>query len=552
MIGMGETRTCAITGKPFETTDEDLAFYEKMKVPPPTLCPEERERRRIVWRNERHLYPAKCGLCEKNLITMYPEESPFPIYCQGCFWSDEWDPLEYGQDFDFSRPFFPQFKELLDKVPQLSVFQAHSTNSEYTANSFYNKNCYLTSGADHNEDCLYGINTQRSKFCSDHYLIYDSELCYGCLDSSRLYHCVGCQECEQCRDSWFLYDCKGCRNCAFSRNLRNQEYMIFNKKLSKEDYEKRLEEILNTLFEDPDWMDTSRRKIRKGAIQRHALILNSERSLGNNIRNCKNAQHVFDVEDLEDCKFINYGLGMKDSYDVSAGGWESALLYEMISDAEAYHTAFCSSVITGRDLQYSRCVWNAKNCFGSISLQGRHRFVILNKQYEENEYQNLRTRIVEHMKTTREYGEFFPPALSPFEYNRSMPIDYMPLSREEALKRGFRWYEGGKKARQNATYAIPNRIDDVPDSVVDEVLKCAECDKNYRVIAQEVKLHHQMKVPLPKFCWPCRLQKLIQSRLPRALFKNTCKKCSAPIETPYAPDRPEMIYCESCYLSEVY
>jgi len=553
---------CNQCKSPFEITDEDRKFYErvspviggkKFQIPQPTLCPLCRHQRRIVWRNERFLYRDKCGLCGKSIITMYPPESKFPIYCPDCFWSDKWNPLDYGRDFDFNRPFFSQFKDLLDTVPQLSIFQANSVNSEYTINSINNKNCYLTSGADYNEDCMYGINTQRSKDCVDHYLIYDSELCYGCIDSSRLHNCVGCQECENCSDCWFLYDCKGCRNCAFSANLRNKEYVIFNKPVNKEEYQEKLKQAFEHLYENPNWLFDTLQKVRNNAIHRANLILSSVDCSGNNIRNCKNSKFIFDAETLEDCRYCFYALDTKNSYDLSCAGWGSGATYEIISTAHNYETYFSTALINGNNIFYCRCLWNSHNAFGSTSLHSQNNFVILNKQYSKEEYENLVAKIIGHMMQTKEWGEFFPPSLSPFPYNKSMLIDYLPISKEEALKKGFRWSdEDEAKTAKPASYKLPNTIASVPDSVEDEVLTCENCKFNYRIIDQELRFHRKMHLPLSRLCWPCRLKNLIKARKPMKLFESACKKCGTKILTPYSPDTSLKVYCEKCYLETVY
>jgi hypothetical protein len=64
-----EWKTCKASNQPFPITQKDLTFYEKISptlngkkypIPTPTLCPEERERRRLAFRNERKLYRRKC------------------------------------------------------------------------------------------------------------------------------------------------------------------------------------------------------------------------------------------------------------------------------------------------------------------------------------------------------------------------------------------------------------------------------------------------------------------------------------------------------------
>lgn len=36
------------------------------------------------------------------------------------------------------------------------------------------------------------------------------------------------------------------------------------------------------------------------------------------------------------------------------------------------------------------------------------------------------------------------------------------------------------------------------------------------------------------------------------LYARECAKCATQIQTSYSPDRPEIVYCEQCYLKEVY
>jgi hypothetical protein len=60
-----ETKKCRISGEEFIITDKDLEFYDKVSpifggkkysIPSPTLCPDERARRRYAYRNNRHVY----------------------------------------------------------------------------------------------------------------------------------------------------------------------------------------------------------------------------------------------------------------------------------------------------------------------------------------------------------------------------------------------------------------------------------------------------------------------------------------------------------------
>ncbi|MFH1781532.1 MAG: zinc-ribbon domain containing protein, partial [Patescibacteria group bacterium] len=97
---------CQNCFKTFEITDNDQEFYNKMKVPAPTFCPDCRNQRRLVWRNELSLYPDECDLCKKKIISQYSPDKPYKVYCGDCWYSDKWNPLDYAQDYDFNKPFF--------------------------------------------------------------------------------------------------------------------------------------------------------------------------------------------------------------------------------------------------------------------------------------------------------------------------------------------------------------------------------------------------------------------------------------------------------------
>ncbi|MEK7547473.1 MAG: hypothetical protein AAB540_01120, partial [Patescibacteria group bacterium] len=67
---MNET-ICKECGISFNIEKDDILFYKKVNVPFPTLCPMCRLRRRMTFRNERNFYQRTCGLCGKNIISIY-------------------------------------------------------------------------------------------------------------------------------------------------------------------------------------------------------------------------------------------------------------------------------------------------------------------------------------------------------------------------------------------------------------------------------------------------------------------------------------------------
>ena len=135
-----ERKTCAVSGTQFPIFQSDLDFYtkisptfagQKFQIPTPTLCPEERQRRRLSFRNERKLYRRQCDASKKSIISIYSPDKPYKVYDQKIWRSDARDPMEYGMDFDFTRNFTEQFGDLMMKVPRLSLVTKMNENSDY-------------------------------------------------------------------------------------------------------------------------------------------------------------------------------------------------------------------------------------------------------------------------------------------------------------------------------------------------------------------------------------------------------------------------------------
>ena len=161
------TKTCLVCKANFPVDEDDAAFFERMEVPAPTHCPRCRMVRRQIWRNERALYKRACGLCGKETITMYAPEKEFTVYCTACYQSDKWDPLSYGRSYDFSKPFFAQFAELMRIVPRHALYQDFAEGSEYSNWAVYLKNSYLIFGGHHYEDTAYAAQSFFLRDCAD-------------------------------------------------------------------------------------------------------------------------------------------------------------------------------------------------------------------------------------------------------------------------------------------------------------------------------------------------------------------------------------------------
>ena len=162
-----ETKICQNCKKEFTIEPDDFGFYETMKVPPPTWCPECRMIRRMGWLGHgQYLFKRKCDFTGDSVITFYNADSPHKIYRQDIWWSDEWDPKSYGKEYDFSKSFFEQWKELFEAIPLPALHTEYSTmiNSDYCNAANNLKDCYLLIAAGENKSCAYGHSVN---YCQD-------------------------------------------------------------------------------------------------------------------------------------------------------------------------------------------------------------------------------------------------------------------------------------------------------------------------------------------------------------------------------------------------
>ena len=159
-----ETKNCQNCKKDFVIESGDFDFYEKIKVPPPTFCPECRNQRRLSWRNERSLYKKKDSLTGEELISVFSSDKQFVVYGHKNWWSDKWDPMNYGGDYNFTKSFFSQFRDLLERVPALAITNINPSNSEYCSYADGNKDSYLLFASGFNERVDYST---RIGFCKD-------------------------------------------------------------------------------------------------------------------------------------------------------------------------------------------------------------------------------------------------------------------------------------------------------------------------------------------------------------------------------------------------
>lgn len=503
-------------------------------------------------------------MCGKDGISLYPTGTPFPVYCHKCWWGDGWDPTVYKMDYDKSRPFLDQFAELKNKVPRIALLVIDSINSDYTNNAAENKNCYLIFAAENNEDCAYSRLIHKSKNIFDCVSTYESELSYECVDCKGCFKCLFSERLQDCVDVMFSFDMRNCNNCIFCTNGRNLSNCIENKQYTKEEFEKKKAEILSS-HESIEQAKKKYAEMKAGAKVKYASAIKCNNATGDYMFNCHEGVNLFDVRNSKNSSYVADGEDPLDCHDCNNLYFKPERLYNIMGTLQSTNCVVGTYIMYGNEVHYSDSCYNCLSCFGCAGLNKKN-YHILNKEYSKEEYEKLKEEITEKFRAGGTYGEFFPPALSPFGHNETLAQEYFPITEDEAGKKGFNWQKEtsgtyGKETIKEGE--VPETIEEITEEILKEVLVCKDCKKNFRITRTEFDFYKRMGIPLPRKDFECRHKDRMKKRNPRKLWPRSCMcqktnhpyhldiRCPSKFETSYSPDRPETVYCETCYQQEV-
>lgn len=537
----------------FEITDRHRDFYARVQVPEPTFCPECRLQRRFAFRNERKMYRRKCDLTGKNIISFHHPDKPYKVYDQAEWWSDKWNPMSYGREFDFSRPFFEQFRELQLAVPRISMTVSHCENCEYAPYSVDSKNCYMCISCLGSEDLYYSYQTNSSRDCVDCSLCTRCELCYECLYCVQLFQSGFCQNCENGENLWFCQDSKNCKNCIGCKNLLNKEYHVFNQPVTKTEFEALKTSLLN--HQILRQVEAKAKAFFLTQIQRANYLVNCENCTGDHLANSKNTFVSFDNREIEDGYYLYVGpRNVRDCQDMHYSP-NTELVYEAMSAVNNFNTKFVLHSWDNKNSAYIDECFYSQDLFGCIGVR-HQQYCILNKQYSKEEYGRLLPRILEHMTKTGEWGEFFPMNLSTFAYNETLAQDYFPLSEAETVARGLEWRdfhdEPLKVEKEIPANRLPDATPQVPEDILNWAIVCEATNRPFKLQKQELQFYRKLGLPVPHLHPDERYNRRMALRNPLRLYDRTCAKTGQPLKTTFAPERPELVVSEEYYLKTVY
>ncbi len=368
--------------------------------------------------------------------------------------------------------------------------------------------------------------------------------CYECINCNECYGAFFSQDCTNCRECTFCNACVGCQNCFGCINLVGQQYCIFNEKVEKTVYEKRMKELRIT-YKNLPLITAQVKKFHSTHPVRCHHNVKCENGVGDYLVNCKNVIG-FEVFDCENVKYVNSSKHAKDSMDMTGYGYFSDHMLESLGSGHGSRVGFTSCCDICSDVYYSAWCMSSNHLFGCVGIK-HSAHVVFNTAMSQQEYDILVPRVIDHMRSTGEWGEFFHPSISSFGYNETIGLDNFPLSHETVEKYGWNWYNIPKKERTgtyiepldtnqyNSTIVGAETAEKNTTTLINGIVQCEETGEPYRILKEELRFYILHDLPIPRKHPQVRYNKRIEQMNPRVLNTTTCSECGTDIQTTYLP-----------------
>ena len=234
---------------------------------------------------------------------------------------------------------------------------------------------------------------------------------------------------------------------------------------------------------------------------------------GEFIYGSKNVHNSYYINDGENEKYaVRGGKGQKDAMDVF-GVHAGELVYECNNIDFSSRCFFSINGENNMDLSYGVDCDHLNNSFGCIAVRKKD-YCILNKQYDEKTYIELKKKIISQIsdmpyvdKKGRiyKYGEFFPIEIGPHKYNETIAQEYVPINEKQARDFGYPWDNVEEKSYvpTKSWKDLPDTIEQVDDSILSEIILCQawdldkilaqkhKCSKAFKIIANELLMYER-------------------------------------------------------------
>ncbi len=547
-----ETKICEHCKKSFKISEGELSLYEKVGIELPTICFFCRIKLHLSFWMFGKFRKGKSDLSGENLITVLPEKNRYPIYTSTEWYSDKWDAMDYGQDYDKTKSFFEQLQKLQEKVPHPHQNGVKNTNCDWCDDVWNSKNCYLARSMEECEDLMYSYRNLKVKNSIDVAVCYSSEKCFDSSDCYHSYKLFYSKHSRDSVDSYFLYDCRNCQNCFMCWNLRGKSYCIENVQYTREEYLNKMKSFnLGSYQSIQNYKKRFKEIIEEEVVHRPNFNLKVYNSNGDYLLDVKNCLNCFTISESEDS--FNCIRGMKETSNIDTTNcWYSELNANCQGCSHSYSLRY-SNWSTSRYSEYLDLCIECEYCFGCVGLK-KKKYCILNKQYTKEEYEILKNKIISDMKKRKEYGKFLPYSMSAGPFNFSNSFLYYPDTKEEdILKLGGYWENIDESQIEGMpTSELPDDIKDVPDTIITQALVCPETGWRFNIAKNELIFYRENNIPLPRYHFDVRIKNSLKYLTVLKSYPYSCFYCSKEIEVYYLPKwKYEKIACEECYKKNI-
>lgn len=542
----------------FEIFDDDITFFNKLQVPPPTMCPDCRRQRRLAFVNYTTLFKRECNAPGHNekVISSIPEGTQFPVYDFDYYWHGDRDWYINARDFNLNKSFFGQFKDLFLVSPQIALPRdPASVNSEYSAYGSHFKNCYYIFGGIHSENVMFSLWPMFAKNSLDLLITTNTDLSYEGVYPDNCYNCNFVYFSKDCLNCSFMYDCRNCSDCFGCVNLRSKKYCIWNIEYSQKEYEELIKgfNLGDRLFAEEYKIKFN--KIIKDLPIRATRNEHSKNISGNYIVNSKDCFNSMWIINSENLKYVDFVMGLRDCYDCSISDTSERMCGNIAGGLNSFNVKFS---VFGREVKDCEYVMNCRNCqycFGCIGLINT-KFCIFNKQYTEEEYWVLIDNIKTKMLENGEYGEFFPLSVSPFPYNASLSNIVYNISKEKVLELGGWWYEDKVNLPEGIKLIKASEIEpdikNITDNILDIGIISEGNSKPFRIVKEELEFYKRKNIAIPSLTPYERIIDRFKYVNNFKVLKDKCFKCGSEILSSYRNSDGYKPYCDDCYKKKIY
>jgi len=548
-------RVCALTGEKWVMDEEEISWFKRFNVSP---SPYSRKVR--MWHNAAFYsgyqwwWNKHCYTNEPVLTYVHPASGIKVLPDKEWFAKDF---SEINLVYSSDRTFFEMFRELQLGIPVNATRNTKEPENSIASTSLGDTNSFFVAGC-RSKDCLYCMDCLDAENSVDSSAGNNLSECFSISHSSRLSRCQFIFESFDCMNCGFLFDCRNCEFCFGATNKRNKKYLLFNKQLTKENWEAEMAKINLGSYQQ---LEETKKKfidlIENEAIWPNSFGDQTQNCTGDYLNKCSNCVMSFYGNNAHD-NYYCYGI-----YDASGNAFSTVIPgdnnYQTGVGSGSSNCKFSISTMRCDDLEYSLNCYDCEHCFGCVGL--RHKKChIFNQPYSEEEYWQKVDELKCKMLERGEYGRPIPMNFSFSYFPESGPVIYFGAEISDWEKLGMKKFEasaegayGESRMAGKEIVSVDQLPDDIKDLNPDEWLSRPIADpvtgRPYSLLKPEIEFYKKYNLAAPRKHFTSRIIDLMMLMNTGWLETKRCQKCQKEVTVAINRTfRNKRAFCHDCYL----